>query len=315
MHSLIARLASNIFWLGRGLERAENIARILYINETYGRDDPKGPDWTRVLRLYADLDRFNKTHDLSNAAAVLSFYVIDRDNPTSIASTIFEARQNARSVRHLISTEMWTQLNIFSSEVRSIRSRDLTTANLSSVASSIINGCQNYEGIAEGTFMRGEPWCFYQIGKYLERADQTTRILDIGYDRIHVDKGDAVATVQWNLLLRSVSGYHAFRSKYPGVLQPKDMVSFLLYDAEFPRAIKQCVDRITDRLRDIETRHGMRQDAQLENKRRALEFTLETGPGRNLTPNRLHLFVDTLQQSIGNISVAIDNSYFNQIIR
>jgi len=236
-------------WLGRYLERAENIARILHINETYGRDDPQGPDWRRVLRLYADEKRFDSTHDDASAAEVLDFYVTDRDNPGSIASAIVAARENARSVRHLISTEMWTHLNIFSSEVRVLSAKDLRLSNLSVVATSVINGCQSFEGITEGTFLRGEPWCFFQIGKYLERADQTTRILDISYDRLLLDKEDAVATVQWNLLLRSVSAYHAYRGRHPGVSRPHDIAAFLLYDTEFPRAVALCVSRITTLLR------------------------------------------------------------------
>ncbi|MDA7948984.1 MAG: alpha-E domain-containing protein [Hyphomicrobiaceae bacterium] len=310
MSSLLARFAGNIYWLGRYLERAENIARILHINETYGRDDPQGPDWRRVLRLYSDEKRFLDEHEDTSPPAVLRFYVLDRNNPTSISSAIASARENARSVRHLISTEMWTQLNIFSGNVRALGQRDLRVNTLSSAANLVVTGCQTFEGIAEGTFLRGEPWCFYQIGKYLERADQTTRILDIGFDRLLLDKDDAVALVQWNLLLRSVSAYHAYRSRHPGGSRPHDIASFLLYDTEFPRAVALCVQRLTDRLQDIETRHNSRRDADVEAARRALEFSLETGPGSELTPNRLHKFLDGLQIDLGNVSNAIRNAYF-----
>ena len=311
MSSLVARFAGNVFWLGRYLERAENIARILHINETYGRDDPQGPDWHRILKLYADEDRFDLDHGDAGAAAILRFYVLDRDNPTSIASAIALARENARSVRHLISNEMWAHLNIFSSDVRALSGRDLRMENLSDAANAIIVGCQTFQGVAEGTFFRGEPWCFYQIGKYVERADETTRILDISYDRLLLDKGDAIAAVQWNLLLRSVSAYHAYRSKHPGVSRPHDIVSFLLYDREFPRAVALCVDSMTQRLRDIERRHSRRRSAKVERARRELEFSLETGPGQELTPQRLHTFLDRLQVSLGNVSNAVGDAYFH----
>lgn len=310
MSSLLARFAGNLSWLGRYLERSENIARILHINETYGRDDPQGPDWRRVLRLYADEERFDETHDDASAAEVLGFYVTDRDNPGSIVSSISAARENARSVRHLISTEMWTHLNIFSSQVRALKAKDLRLANLSAVATAVINGCQSFEGIAEGTFLRGEPWCFFQIGKYLERADQTTRILDISSDRLLLDKEDTVATVQWNLLLRSVSAYHAYRGRHPGVSRPHDIASFLLYDTEFPRAVALCVDRMTSLLRDIEKRHGTRRGTKVEQARRALEFSLETGPGQELTPESLHAFLDGLQVALGRVSSVIGETYF-----
>lgn len=310
MPNLLARFAANLFWLGRYLERAEFTARILYTNETYGRDDPQGPDWRRIVRLYADEERFDAIHDETTAATVLHFYIVDRDNPTSIATTISAARQNARSVRHLISTEMWTHLNIFHSDVRALNMRDLRLGNLSVVANQITTGCQTFEGIAEGTFLRGEPWCFYQIGKYLERADQTTRILDMGYDRLLLTKDDAVATVQWNLLLRTVSAYHAYRSRHPGVSRPHDIAAFLLYDKEFPRAVARCLERVTTRLRDIEKRHGRRRGSKVEEARRAVEFTLDTGPGDELTPKYLHSFLDGLQIALGDVSNAIRDAYF-----
>ena len=310
MSSLLARFAGNLTWLGRYLERSENIARILHINETYGRDDPQGPDWRRVLRLYADEERFNKTHDDASAAEVLGFYVIDRDNPGSIVSAVSAARENARSVRHLISTEMWTHLNIFSGQVRALKAKDLRLSNLSTVATSVVAGCQSFEGIAEGTFLRGEPWCFFQIGKYLERADQTTRILDISSDRLLLDKEDTVATVQWNLLLRSVSAYHAYRGRHPGVSRPQEIASFLLYDTEFPRAVTLCVDRVTKLLQDIEKRHGVWRGSTVEQARRSLEFSLETGPGQELTPESLHAFLDGLQIALGRVSSVIGETYF-----
>ena len=310
MSSLLAPFAMNIFWLGRSLERAENIARILHVNATYGRDDPQGPDWGRVLRLYADEERFLEKHSKIDAASVLGFYFIDRDNPTSISSSILSARQNARSVRHLISTEMWAHLNIFSSEVGKVDAKELSLSNLANIATSVIKGCQTFEGITEGTFLRSQAWRFYHIGRYLERADQMTRILDIGYDRLLLSKSDAVSAVQWNLLLRSVSAYHAYRSKHPGFTHPHEIAGFLLYDKEFPRAVVLCVDRLSAHLRDIERQYGIDRGPEVEKSLRALEFSLETGPGQELTPMKLHMFLDGVQVALGNVSTAIDGTYF-----
>ncbi len=310
MSSLVARFAANIYWLGRYLERAENLARILDINETYARDNIHGPDWERVLRLNADTERFKELHGEPSSEAVLAFYLFDRDNSSSIVSCTRAARENARSVRHLISTEMWKQLNIFHSSVAAFQKRDATINKISKISQDIITGCQNFEGIAEGTFLRGEPWCFYQLGKYVERADQTTRILDMGYDRLVPEEDDAIAWVHWNVLLRSVSGYHAYRSRHPGASHPQDIASFLLYDEEFPRAVALCVNRISSQLRDLERRHGSRRAAVLEEDRRQLEFLVETGPGRNLTPKVLHRYLDRLQLALARVSDAIGQCYF-----
>jgi uncharacterized alpha-E superfamily protein len=310
LSSLLSRFAENTFWLGRYLERAENLARVLHVNATYGRDDPSGPEWGRVLRLYADEELFAKSNEESSAAAVLNFYMIDRNNPGSIASMIVAARENARSIRHLISTEMWTHLNVFSNQVRALTARDLRLSNLSTVATQVVTGCQTFEGVAEGTFVRQSPWCFYQIGKYLERGDQTTRVLDIGYDRLLLDKHDAIATVQWNLLLRSVSAYHAYRGKYPGDSRNNEIATFLICDDEFPRAVSLCVNRLVERLRDIERRHGGGRAAGIEKTLGALDAFLDKGPGRRLTPVRLHAFLDRVQIALGNVSDAVGECYF-----
>ncbi|MBT5571306.1 MAG: alpha-E domain-containing protein, partial [Alphaproteobacteria bacterium] len=228
MASLIARFGWNIFWLGRYMERAEALARIVDINETYARDTSEGPDWQRVLDLYSDNDRFKVIHKKADAGTVSNFYILDRSNPTSIASSIAEARQNARSVRHLISTEMWTHLNMFHNRLGGLTQRDLRLNNLSRICNDIKKDCQTFEGVAEGTFFRGEAWCFYQMGKYLERADQTTRILDMGYDRISDSDSEGRDSIHWSVLLRSVAGYHAFRSLHPAGSGAADIAGFLM---------------------------------------------------------------------------------------
>lgn len=310
MASLLARFASNVYWLGRYMERAENIARILDINETYARSGSGQPDWKRVLDLYADEARFLSAHKKIDAANVLNFYMIDRANPTSIVSTVRMARENARSLRHLISTEMWTDLNIYYNSVMALTQRDLRLNNVSAVCTDVKSACQTFEGIAEGTFFRGEPWCFYQLGKYVERADQTTRILDMGFGRIADDTVETMESVHWNVLLRSVAGYHAFRGLYPAGSQPRDIANFLLYDEEFPRAVGLCVSRISDRLAELESRHGHKRHTAVEDARRNLAFALTTGPGRRITPSGLHKFLDSLQISLGGVSVAISGAFF-----
>ena len=312
MSSLLARFAENIFWIGRYVERAENMARVLHINETYARDNPKGPDWEKVLEIYGDAERFAERHEKADAASVLQFYILDRGNPTSLVESVRAARENARSVRHLISTEMWTHLNILFGKLKALKARDIRLPNLSRLATDLIIDCQTFEGITDGTFARGEAWCFYEIGKYLERGDQITRVLDVGFGRLGDVAPGAVASVQWNVLLRSVSGYYAFRNRYPSGSQPDDIATFLLYDTEFPRSVALCVQRMTTRLRDLQLRHVAAHSPDLEKARRALEFSLETGPGSGLNPHKLHIFLDQIQLSLGSVSDAVRKGYFEQ---
>lgn len=310
LSSLLSRFAGNIFWLARYLERAENLARLLDVNETYARDDRDGPDWQRVLDLFVDTERFAESYESPDAKSVLTFYVLDRNNPTSIVNCLRTARENARSVRHLISTEMWTHLNISYHRATKLGQTDTRTSNLSRTLRALVSDCQTFEGIAEGTFFRGEPWCFYQLGKYLERADQTTRFLDMSYKRLNVEQGDAIAWVHWNVLLRSVSGYHAFCARYPGAQQPSEIVAFLLYDTEFPRAVALCVGRLSERIAEIERKHANRRIANLEKSRKELEFVLDMGPGSKFSARDLHAYLDKIQRQIGEVSAQIAAAYF-----
>lgn len=312
MSSLLARFAANIFWVARYLERAENLARIVDINETYARDKPEGPDWGRVLELYGDQERFAKRGARATAAKVLNFYVVDRTNPTSIAFAVAAARENARTVRHLISTEIWTHLNIFHNQIASLTKRDIRPSNVSRICTNIKLNCQTTEGIAEGTLLRDEAWRYYQLGKYIERADQTTRILDIGYNRLSDGDDDALISANWNVLLRSVAGYHAYRSRHPAGSYARDVATFFLYDKEFARAVALCVDRATDALEDLEHRHGGKRQVRLEKARRDLEYLLETGPGEQITPSSLADFLDDVQIKIGLLSAEVGRTYFGQ---
>ena len=165
-------------------------------------------------------------------------------------------------------------------------------------------------GVMIETMSREEAWHFSRLGRLIERADQTTRILDMGYERMTPAEGDTVAWVHWNVLLRSVSGYHAYRSRHPGASSPNDIATFLPYDTEFPRAEALCVDNLTKLLREIERRHGDRCRSGTEPKRRALEFLLETGPGSELTPQQLHFYLDQVQAALAGVSNAIGECYF-----
>lgn len=308
--NLLARFANNTYWLGRYLERAESLARLLDINETYSRDTASGPNWKHVLDLNADTERFFETYDAPDAESVLNFYIRDFQNPSSIYGSISTARENGRSVRHLISTEMWTHLNVFHYRLSNLTRRDIWLTNVSQICADIRTDCQTFEGIAEGTFFRGEAWCFYQLGKYIERADQTTRVLDMGYDRLRGEDGEALAVVQRDVLLRSVSGYHAFKSQYPTSTAPHDIAAFLLYDEQFPRAVALCVDHVSDRLEDLEKHHGGNRARNLEKSRKSLVFCLETGLGHRVTSSRLHKFLDDLQIALGQVSDEVGKTYF-----
>ena len=235
---LLARYADSIFWLARYVERAENLARILDVNETFSRDSRGGQNWLSILQLNADEKRFFAAHSAATAHSVVSFYVVDAANPTSIVSTIRYARENARTLRPLISTEMWVQLNVFYNHLAALGEAELVPGRLAALFGSIKEACQTHTGITDGTFFRDQGWYFYQLGRYIERADQTTRLLDIKYHLLLPDLSDVGSPIdvsQWNALLRSAAGYHAYRRLHAARMTPARVAGFLLLNQAFPR--------------------------------------------------------------------------------
>ncbi len=239
-NSWLARISENIFWLARYMERAENLARIIDVTETHARNRLGIQDWTAILEMNADLDRFKATYGEPDVKSVLQFYVIDADNPTSLVSDIATARENARTIRHLISTEMWAQINVLNSTCTAFRKRDVTPRRISEVCGDIKEACQAHAGITEGTLYQDEGWCFYWLGKAIERADQTSRLIDIGYRRIMLSGysvGDPALDSLWTVLLRSAAGYQAFRRTSPIRMRPEDVLGFMISDGAFPRSL------------------------------------------------------------------------------
>jgi len=312
---LLARFAESIFWLARYVERAENLARILDVNETFARDKGGVDDWLPVIRLNADEARFKKAFPKATPATVVAFYVIDADNPTSIASSVRMARENARAIRHLISTEMWVQLNMFHGFMRSLTRRDIALANLSRLCTTIKENCQAHTGITEGTLYRDEAWCFYQVGRNLERADQTSRLLDIKYRHLVESGGDVGSPVdvsQWNALLRSAAGYHAFRRVQPRGLDPAAVARFLIFEERFPRSINGCLGHIGNLFDRLEAEDGLGRPPEVRRALSGLQRLVapRTRARERRAVGRLHDFVDEFQIKAAALSDAMRRAYF-----
>jgi len=311
--TLLARSADALFWLARYVERAENLARTLEVNDTFSRDRTGGQNWLSIVQLHADEEAFFARHQVATAQSVLAFYVIDPTNPSSIASAARAARENARTLRPLISTEMWVQLNMFHSRLAALGPADLAPGRLSPLFARIKEACQLHTGIAEGTFYRDQGWYFYQLGRYLERADQTTRLLDIKY---HVllpdgrDLGSAVDVSQWNALLRSAAGYHAYRRLHATGITPGQVAGFLLLNRRFPRSVYLCVRESELLLAELKARYGLPGGNAAAEQLDGLRALLSgVGIGEILVQG-LHEFLDLVQQRLNLLGEALAIGFF-----
>lgn len=311
--TLLSRYAEAAFWLGRYMERAENLARILDVNETFARDDHGAESWTSIVQLNADSDRFKLQDDDSVAESVIRFYTLDSTNSTSIIASIKAARENARTVRPLISTEMWSQINRFHNHLIGMTWADVSLPKLNAFCRWVKESCQSHTGIVEGTFYRDQGWLFYHIGRSIERADQTTRLVDVKY---HIllpspqDVGSYIDASQWNAVLRSAAGYHAFRRRHPRGMAPDRVADFLLFDGYFPRSATTCVRQVAQLLSMLQSRYRLRGGNDALEQLDEIQSLLASHTIDDAISSGLHEFLDKLQQELAIVTDRIATSFF-----
>jgi len=241
---MISRVAEHCFWMSRYLERLENIARVLDVNHTMLLDFqvPIEQQWKPLLII-------SGVHDMPgepDAERVQHYMTWERDNPSSIGSSLAAARENARIIREVISAEMWERMNYYYLWMQSPAARHLYASNRSDFYNQIKRINQLLHGIGEGTMAHAEGWEFFQLGKYLERASQTGRILDVKYHMLlphSADVGTPIDNAHWVAILTSCSGYEAFH-KFRGTMdQGISVADFLIFDSAFPRSVRYCLRR------------------------------------------------------------------------
>ncbi len=306
-----------MFWLARSMERAENLARILDVNETFSRDARGSQNWLSIVNLHADAEPFFKKHQAATANNVIHYYLLDPENHSSIYSCIKAARDNARTLRPLISTELWTQLNMFHSWLRTLTPADVGRADLSRVCSKIKEGCQTHTGILEGTLYRDEGWYFYQLGKLIERADQGTRLLDIKYHLLlpgAAEVGSPLDVSQWNALLRSAAGYHAYRRVQPRGMSPGSVAGFLIFNNAFPRSTAVCIASIDEIVVRLRQRYGLRAGNRTLEILDGIRGTLANRSIEMVLGGGLHEFLDWVQLQLISITDDLGRSFFGHAV-
>jgi uncharacterized alpha-E superfamily protein len=313
---LLSRYAEALFWLARYMERIENLARILDVTDTFVRHGVDQSGWRSVIQINADEDRFLARYGKATAETVAHFYLTDRENPTSILSSLFAARENARTLRPLISTEMWSQINIFYNRVRGMTAADAAPSRVSGLCAYLKEQCQAHAGITDGTFYRDQGWAFYCIGKYIERGDQTSRMVDIKYHTLLPrvdDVGSALDVSQWHALLRTASGYHAYRRIHPSGMTPESVAGFLLMNHSFPRSITLCLHQIEIYLSQLSSGYGLRGAYIAQERLDELRAAMMDQSIEQILSRGLHEFLDWVQLQFISLQEAMAANFWRPV--
>src|ERR1035437_1833932 len=234
---MLSRVAHSLYWMARYIERAENIARIVDVNlqlllDIRNLDEKRlTAYWLPIVQATGDEEAFFKTHPLATGNAVTEFMVFDLQNPNSLLQSIFQARENARMVRDQITLELWEELNRLYLFVRSPQAREVWRRSATEFFQEIKASSLHIIGIIIATLIRNEGWWFVQAGQFLERADKTTRILDVRYqslpERGIPDRITPDAALEWSAVLRSCSAWDAYKTIHGADVHPHQVVEFL----------------------------------------------------------------------------------------
>ena len=298
--------------MARYVQRAENLARILEVNETFARNEQGENEWLPIIKLHCDDELYGKLYRLVDGTRTVRFYIIDERNPNSIRQCVNFARENARSIRHLISLELWTQLNVMHNWIRGLTTRSLRLAELSRLCGQIKESCQLHLGIAYSTLYRDQIFYFYRLGRLLELCDQTTRLVDIKYHALlptAQDVGTPIDVAQWNALLRSAAAYHGYRRVYPYEMTPKSVAGFILLDPHFGRSIRHCTMQIEQTLDNLLARDELRAVPFSSEHLEALK-ALSTRTPDEIIDYGLHEYLDAVQVTLNRLGAQIGKAFF-----
>jgi uncharacterized alpha-E superfamily protein len=311
---MLSRVADSIYWLNRYIERAENVARFVNVNLNLLLDSPVGvqQQWQPIVITTGDLQLFQQRYGEATDKNVIHFLTFDRDYPNSILSCLRIARENARSIREIISSEMWEQVNEFYMMVRDAE-QQCQSHQLPTFFNQVKQQGHLFAGIMDATMTHNEGWHFGHIGRLLERADKTSRILDVKYYILLPsveDVGTTLDEIQWMALLRSASAYEMYRKRRQHRINPSDVVEFLVLDRQFPRAIQYCFLQAEKSLQQITgTRPGTWQnsvDRELGRLRSELDYVMVD----EILQRGLHEFLDNLQRRINLVGDKMFETFF-----
>lgn len=311
---LLSRVADSLYWIGRYIERADNVARFASVNLQMMLDLPaeNAGQWQALVDTSGDHHKFRERYGPATQEKVIRFLVFDRENPNSIAVCVNVLRENARSVRDTISSEMWEQVNRMYLFVNSTNPESLTADSLPEFFHRARTECHLFQGLADSTMSHNEAWNFLRLGRELERADKTTRILDVKYYMLLPalsDVGTPYDDIQWSAVLKSVSGFEMYRKRF-GRISPDQVVEFLLMDRDFPRAVHHCIDGADDSLHAITGTPAGNFSCAAEQRLGLLRSELHYTRVESILAGGLHEFLDALQVKMNRIDTAILEDFF-----
>lgn len=310
---MLSSTAEHLYWMARCMERAENTARMLDITYRmsllkHATQEPF-QEWAAILSISGLHYEFGQRFDAIDADSVVQFMALDETNPASIISSLGAARENGRAERGTITSEMWEALNHTWLMMGEKRAAGLPADGVSGFFDWVKERSHLSRGLTYGTMLRDDAFSFMRLGTFLERADNTARILDVKY---HIllpslqDVGGAADYYQWGALLRSVSAFESYRKVYRDAITPRRVAELLILNADMPRSLRACLAEVHRVVHDLNGPRG----AELRRRVGMLDAELKFGRIEEVMAQGLHEYLTALLARIYAIGDEVSRTYF-----
>lgn len=312
---MLSRSAERLYWLARYLERTENIARLVSVHMNLLMDLPNGVEmgWLQLVRINAAEPQFYERYKVANERNVTRFLLIDNSYPGSLFSSLSAARENIRTSRDLLPDEAWEQVNEMYLFVKNHHHMDsvYNRSNRVVLLNEILKGCQRFTGLLSGYMSHNNPYRFIRLGKNIERADMTSRILDLASLLLAESRSDEMRqyeTILWVNILKALNAQLMYRQRVRSSVNGDDVLNFLLLNTNLPRSVGCCLAEITLCINNLPNNDALpEQLAKLEAYVQAIDT-------RRTTQAQLREVLDDLQNKLGELHDRISNNWFLQAV-
>lgn len=306
---MLSRVADRIYWTGRYIERAENTARLVTVNTNLLLDLPRRTTlgWRPLIDITGSKRRFSRLFRNATEKNVVRFLIADTRNPGSLVNCLQCGRENARTIRDVIPREGWEAVNALYWDIKAALPSGIAQKNRHEFLNAVIAGTQRTTGLFAGTMLHDHGYSFLRMGRNLERADMTTRIIDVRSDTLLPEESEETVpleNIQWMSVLQSLSAYQGYRQKVQGPVRRRDALWFLFYDTQFPRAIYHCLLEVRDCLERLP-----RSKTPLSALKDLIK-QLDNTDLEKLTRAKLSQFIDHLQRRLAELHHDISTTYF-----
>ncbi len=310
---MLSRTADYLYWMARSIERAENNARVLDVANNmsllHNMNDGEVAIWQQALQISGNVEQYMRDYEELTPANIIHYLAMDMNNPSSIYSALRSARENARAVRVALTIETWESINALWLEFDQFKGQNLAQGGLHEFCDWVKSRSHLFRGVCFGTMLRDDAFRFLRLGTFIERADNTARLLDVKYEELlpTQEEGGNVDYYEWSAVLRSVSAFQAYQKVFSDAIEPSRVAELLILRCDMPRSLHACYDEILPILEQLQGKRAV-EATRIAGE---LHAKLRYGKMSQLFQFGLHEFLTQFIRTNNQLGAEIQKTYLN----